>query len=414
MSVGLQCVILVREMNRSLLENRFKEVMIPSVLIGIITNVILTTFFIAIEAFFIALSPALWALLFIVYFQLLKREILTKKQMGFLVAYSVLLEVFILTYFSGWSTGFYYYLFLFPAIFLLNLDWEKWKNVFFNLSIAILSLLLCFFLYEKKAIHPISEAVTALVWLFNSILSTLVMVVVMVCFSITIKRKNEALVHVNLVLENNNKEIVGQYKKIEILLKEVHHRVKNNLQIISSLISLEFGNVESEEARKVLSESRRRIEAIALIHQKLHQDSSFNKVNIRYYIEDVMAIQREINPTVNCTVSSPNLIVDLDTAIPLGLIISEIVTYSLKYNFNQVEDPELEVLLSIEEGSVELLVKDNGIGLSDGFDLNKPDSLGIEIVTALTAQIDGQIEGFNNKYRGSCFKVKFEHQPLSL
>lgn len=398
----------------SFLENRFKEVMIPTVLIGIITNVLLMILFIAIETFYVALSPAIWALLFIVYFQLLKKEMFTSKQVSFIVAYTVVLEVFIHSYFLGWSMGFYYYLFLFPAIFLLNSDWKKLQVIFFNLSIAILSLLLWLFLYEKKAIYPVPEFVTALVGLFNLIASILVMFIVMLCFSITINRKNEALIHVNLVLENNNKEILGQHEQIEVLLKEVHHRVKNNLQIISSLISLEFGNIKSEEARKVLNESRRRIEAIALIHQKLHRDSSFNKVNIRHYIEDIMAIQQEIKPTVHYVVRSPNLVVDLDTAVPLGLIISEVVTYSLTHNFNKVDAPSLEVVLSIHKGSVGLIVKDNGVGLPDDFDLNNPDSLGLEIVTALTAQIDGEIEVFNNKYKGACFKIKFEHKPLDL
>jgi two-component sensor histidine kinase len=181
------------------------------------------------------------------------------------------------------------------------------------------------------------------------------------------------------------------------------------MQIISSLISLEYGNIENEEAIKALSETRRRIEVIILIHQKLYQNRDFSRVYILSYIEDILAIQRMIYPTVNCIVKSPDLILDLDTAVPLGLIISEMITNSLKHAFINIEAPKLEVPLSMNNDVVELLIKDNGVGLSESFDLNQPESLGIEIVTALIDQIGGRIECFNNE---AYFKINFQYQPL--
>jgi two-component sensor histidine kinase len=156
--------------------------------------------------------------------------------------------------------GFYNY------IFLLNSDWKSWMTLFFNVSIAILSLFLWFFLSEKEPVYTIPEKVSSLVSLFNIVAAAFVMFIIMIYFSRIINSKDEALIKANLVLEKKNNEIVGQHKELEILLKEVQHRVKNNMQIISSLISLEYGNIENEEAIKALSETRRRIEAIAVIH----------------------------------------------------------------------------------------------------------------------------------------------------
>lgn len=397
-------------MNKLLVNNRFKQVMIPAVLMGVITNIYLACLFAYIEAFNVVVSPVISAFLFLIYFILLKKDKLTSKQISLIVAYTVVVEIFIHSYYLGWGMGFYYYMFLLPVIFLMNSKWKNWMMIFFNSSIAVACVLLWFIVYGRDSVYPVPEAMKSLVGLVNLTATASVIFVIMIYFSRTINRKDEALMRANIELGLQNKEIVGQHKSLEILLKEIHHRVKNNLQIISSLMSLERNTVENKEVVKILNKSRRRVEAIALIHQKLYQDKSFNRVDFKSYLDEIMGIQHTINPNVICSVEASNVVLSLDVAVPLGLIISEMLTNSIKHGFKNIKNPKLHIVLTRNSENFQLLVEDNGVGLSEDFSLDQPESLGLEIITALTGQIGGSIEYFNNPKGGASFKLSFKDQ----
>ena len=397
-------------MKHNILDNRFKQVLLPTILMGLVTNISLAVLFFLINAYTLVLSPFVGAFLFLIYFIFLKRDVITAKQASLIVAYSTVIEVFIHSYYLGWDMGFYCYMFLLPVIFLLNSNWKKWMTIFFNLSISVLSVLLWFLTYGETAVYDVSENTVSNVGIFNITVSALVIYVVMGYFSRTVNSKDEALLDANRDLESKNKEIVGQHKKLEVLLKEVHHRVKNNLQIISSLMSLEQGNIDNEEAETILSESRRRVEAIALIHQKLYQDSDFSRVDVKSYLKEIIENQKIMNPQVSCSVVSVDIELSLDIAVPLGLIISEMITNSMKHGFKEIENPELSAEIVKTTEGYELLVKDNGVGLSDNFDINQTESLGLEIITILTEQIGGTIDCFNNERGGASFKLNFKDQ----
>jgi two-component sensor histidine kinase len=228
----------------------------------------------------------------------------------------------------------------------------------------------------------------------------------MIYFSRTINKKDEALIKANVELERQNIEILEQHKHLQILLKEIHHRVKNNLQIISSLMSLQARNEGDERLSAFLNESKRRVEAIALIHEKLYQDDKVNQVDFKSYLEDLMNSQKVVNPHVKCTVKSKDATLNLDTAVPLGLIISEMFANSIKHAFQGVDDPKLSVELLDSEEGFELIVQDNGIGLPEDFNLSSPSSLGFEIINALTSQINGSIEYSNEN--GAKFHIRFQ------
>ncbi|MDB4533795.1 hypothetical protein N9242_02915 [Vicingaceae bacterium] len=399
-------------MDKILIDNRYKQVMIPAVLMGIITNISLAFLFAFLKAFDVVLSPIVSTVLFLIYFFLLKTDRLSSKQISLIVAYTVVIEIFVHSFYLGWDMGFYYYMFLLPIIFLLNSKWETWMVVFFNSSILLLSILLWCLVYNEVPVYLVDKNIVGYLDLFNLTTTALVILVIMIHFSRTINKKDEDLVKINIELEHQNQEIVGQHQNLEVLLKEVHHRVKNNLQIISSLMSLEHGNVENEEVGIILNESRRRVEAIALIHHKLYQDKKFNRVDFKSYLEEIMNTQHELNPEINCTVRAIDVVMSLDVAVPLGLIISEMITNSVKHAFIGIEKPELLAVLSKEEEGFQLLIEDNGIGLSKDFDLVHSESLGLEIITALTDQIEGSIECYNNQNGGASFKLCFNDQII--
>lgn len=389
-------------------ENRYKQVMIPAIIMGIITNIGLSLMFALINASAIVVSPILSAALFIVFYFILKKDIVTSKQVSLMITYFVVLEIFIHSYYLGWGMGFYYYMFLLPVIFLMNANWKTWMVIFFNVSIAILCLLLWKITYNNIPQFIVDAELVSNLNLINLVATASVIFVIMLYFSRTINTKDEALVKANVELENQNKEIVGQRKKLEVLLKEVHHRVKNNLQIISSLLSLESGEIENEEVKKIFNESKRRVEAIALIHQKLYQDSNFSRVDFNSYLEEILTNQKKMDSQVQFSLDSDEIALDLDTAVPLGLIVSELLTNALKHAFYEERSPRLETKLIFNKPVVELIVSDNGRGLSDNFNLNQPESLGFEIITALIEQIDGNIECYNNETGGASFKINFK------
>ena len=210
----------------------------------------------------------------------------------------------------------------------------------------------------------------------------------------------------NVELEEKNIEIHAQNEYSKVLLQEIHHRVKNNLQIISSLMSLQSRSTDNKEANIVLNESRRRIEAIALIHQKLYQDDKGNLVNFQSYLEEILTSQKVLTPNIECKLHSDEITVSLNVAVPLGLIVSEIITNSVKHAFSGIINPELQINLSRGNDAFELIISDNGTGLPEGFDIQSSNSLGSEIIVALVAQINGKIDCKNNS--GVEYTINFQ------
>lgn len=223
----------------------------------------------------------------------------------------------------------------------------------------------------------------------------------------------------NFVLMAQKDEILHKKKQIdqalkekEILLKEIHHRVKNNLQIISSLLSLQSKNIEDESAKQAILEGKERIQAIALIHHKLYLDETFARIDMGEYLGDLVAqLGRSYNDKlqyINLSLNTNGIILNLDTVVPLGLIISELTTNAFKYAFVGMEEGKLKIVIQqTADGMYELLVKDNGIGMLDDFDFLNSQTLGMEIVSALTDQLEGEIS-YKSGQQGTSIRIKFK------
>jgi PAS domain S-box-containing protein len=183
----------------------------------------------------------------------------------------------------------------------------------------------------------------------------------------------------------------------EVMLREIHHRVKNNMQIISSLLRLQSRYAKDDKAQEVLNESQNRIRSIALIHENLYQSQDFSRIDFSDYltrmITHLFAIYKVDSRRIKYQVDAKNVRLDINQAIPCGLIINELITNALKHAFP--EDREGEVLVRmrpLDGDGYELAVKDNGVGLPKGFDLRQKGSLGFQIVSDLVKQIEGSIE----------------------
>ncbi|MCU7494653.1 MAG: PAS domain S-box protein [Ignavibacteria bacterium] len=206
-------------------------------------------------------------------------------------------------------------------------------------------------------------------------------------------------------------QIISSLKEKEVLLKEIHHRVKNNLQIISSLLNLQTNNITDPRLMEAFNVSRSRVKAMALIHERLYQSKDLSIVNFKEYISElVMYLQRTYTTdgkriTFNIAIDSIDL--PIDTAIPCGLIVNELISNALKYAFHDVDSGVLTVSVKQNgDSSACLEIADNGRGLPRGFEISKTNTLGLQLVHNLVDQIDGSLEISNKD--GVKFKIKFK------
>ncbi|MGB9869076.1 sensor histidine kinase, partial [Methanothermobacter sp.] len=170
-----------------------------------------------------------------------------------------------------------------------------------------------------------------------------------------------------------------------------HHRVKNNLQIISSLLSLQSAYTDNPAILNILRESQGRIKAMAMIHEHLYQSESLGRVNFREYVEKLVGdIIISHDASVRKDLEIEDVEVGLDTAIPLGLIINELVTNSIKYAFPDGVGT-IKVRIRGLDDSIELVVADDGVGLPEDIDPSSTDTLGLKLVTILTKQLNGKL-----------------------
>lgn len=206
-------------------------------------------------------------------------------------------------------------------------------------------------------------------------------------------------------------EIKASLKDKEILLKEIHHRVKNNLQIISSLLELqETFVIEDPTAVNVLHESQNRVQSMALIHEMLYQSKDLSHISFLDYIMNLVSnlftsYGEKMN--IKLTYNIADTFFNIETSIPLGLIISELVSNSLKYAFPDGKTGEITTSLQCDNTRFELIISDNGIGLPEDIDIrNIKSSLGLQLVNSLVNQLDGTIK--LDRSQGTKYTIKFK------
>jgi PAS domain S-box-containing protein len=207
--------------------------------------------------------------------------------------------------------------------------------------------------------------------------------------------------------------IKASLEEKEVLLKEIHHRVKNNLQIVSSLLQLQASYIKDTDALHIFEESRDRIKSMALIHEQLYQSNDLAQIDFPEYLRSllnmVLSAHRSNRTRVETRLHVDPVSLDLDTAIPVGLITNELVTNSLKYAFAGRSTGEIGVRLTKSEaGDFLLMVSDNGVGLPEKFNFDKATSLGLRLVRILTKQMRARLEITNAM--GTQFRVYFKSQ----
>ncbi|MEO1435534.1 MAG: histidine kinase dimerization/phosphoacceptor domain -containing protein, partial [Bacteroidota bacterium] len=216
------------------------------------------------------------------------------------------------------------------------------------------------------------------------------------------REKNELLTRQNLQLEDNVNEI-------NLLLREIHHRVKNNLQVVTSLLNIQQRSIVDEKAREAIRESKNRIQSMGLIHQSFYQNKNLGEINTQVYIQDLVGQVMASYPTkqtdIQLQIDVQEIYLDMDTLVPLGLIINELLTNALKHAFNGQETGTLAVRFDNEADNYRLEVEDDGVGVDDQTLSKSSKSFGFSLIQAFVQKLEGRLQVLRTK--GTCFQIDF-------
>ncbi len=185
-------------------------------------------------------------------------------------------------------------------------------------------------------------------------------------------------------------------KEKDLLLGEIHHRVKNNLQVVHSLLSLQSSLISDEAVKGMLMDSQNRIQSMALIHQTLYQSNNFARVDFGEFLDalvptliDSYSVEAE---RIKLKIDAGSVYLPINSAIPCGLLINELITNALKHAFAEGQYGEISVSLSAREGKqILLVISDTGVGISDDLNIDQVESLGLRLVSLLARQLEGTL-----------------------
>lgn len=241
------------------------------------------------------------------------------------------------------------------------------------------------------------------------------MVLVVKDLSNTIQKDQNLREAKNKIIEilKIEKELASSLKQKEILLKEIHHRVKNNLLVISSLIDWQSESLEDPHLISVMEDSKKRIQAMALIHEKMYRSDNLSHIELGQYLQDLaLTLYDSLNldsERISISFDLDVIFVNIETAIPCGLIVNELISNSLEHGFPDLRKGNISLKLSVnnllDDSKITLIVEDDGIGFPPNFDLNQSDSLGLQLVDLLAQQLEAELSIEHDN--GTRFTINF-------
>jgi len=194
------------------------------------------------------------------------------------------------------------------------------------------------------------------------------------------------------------------------MMKETHHRVKNNLQMINSLLRLQSTQIKDEEVVKMFQEAQSRVLSMANLHEEMYRSDNMKLINIKTHFSSLIPKiinDNKVGKNIILDLNIGDIVIGIKTLVPLGLIINEMITNSLKYAFNGRDEGTIIVHMNCsEEKQCELIIGDDGVGMSQDFDIEGSSSLGTKLIKNFTEQLNGKIERLNRP--GTVFKISFE------
>jgi two-component sensor histidine kinase len=236
-------------------------------------------------------------------------------------------------------------------------------------------------------------------------------IVIAMIIAVLLYRQSRLRKKNNTVITHKNEQLQHFLTEKEWLLKEIHHRVKNNLQIVMSLLNSQSAYINNEPALTAIHDSQHRVHAMSLIHQKLYNSENLSSIDISLYIRELVSYLRDSFNTgqrIRFEYDIEPLEMDVSQAVPVGLILNEAITNSIKYAFPDDRNGIITISLSKTGNKNYLLtITDNGIGMPAHFSNKKPGSLGMSLMAGLSEDLDGNFNIESNK--GTIIKISFVH-----
>ena len=224
------------------------------------------------------------------------------------------------------------------------------------------------------------------VWIYTLFLVSILCLVLIIMVISSAYRKNR----------RTNKDLSDSIEENKILFREVHHRVKNNFQIISSLLNLQHGIEENERGKKVLTDAQGRIQSMSLVHELLYRKSDVKRIQFKTYVDELLASifksLTDVSGNITYSVQCQDESFDLEVAIPIGLMLNEAITNAVKYAFTDQESGHIDIILNKSGIKYQLIIQDNGKGIPSEYIDGKFETLGIELINILSEQLDGKLK----------------------
>jgi two-component sensor histidine kinase len=222
---------------------------------------------------------------------------------------------------------------------------------------------------------------------------------------------NQILLQENAERQQAEKQLAASLNEKEVLLKEIHHRVKNNLQVISSLLNLQVQQTTDEAVLQALHQGRSRIRSMALLHQILYRSDDLTRIDFAAYVRQLSTQLCQSYHTQSCPVAvevvADEVSLNIETAVPCGLILNELVSNALKHGFVDGRSGQIVIHLKAQDNNrIHLTVSDNGVGLPTTFDYRQSPSLGLQLVNNLVEQLEGDLIVSN--HQGTSITITFE------
>jgi len=311
---------------------------------------------------------------------------------------SIVLILGPLHFFNGASYGPTIYLLIMSLnIFLIIASSATQVWIYAIFSLAILTMLLLEYFFPAWVVAYASPAQRITDHITTVIYSLFFTMITIRLFRRSYDREQSIILKQKKELEEAYHLTSQKNQHIESLIKELHHRVKNNLQVVSSLMSLQSRRLEDKNARLAMDEGKKRVDAMAMIHQKLYMDNELASVHIGEYLNDLAAsLAGSFGFSTSSIITEFSLAdtnMDIDRAVPIGLIVNELITNAFKHAFKETADPKVYISLLQPGENIELKVSDNGKGIQEN---QLPDSsLGMKLVKTLVNQLEGTMNIIN-------------------
>lgn len=386
-------------------EVRFYYALYFGALIGIPIHLLVSIFFYSNDVFVLSALNLFGALYYCFLFYLVQSFKL--KRAYWLSLFEIILVCFLDTYYVGWEAGFHYYILIFLPVFFLYSHW-KIAHIFIATSTVFVGYLGSFLIKSFDApIYVLPENICFIVNLANFSGAFAAFTGVILFF-------NSAIVEVQNAFITSNKELSKGNEEKKILLKEIHHRVKNNLHVVNSILELQVMEVTDSKIRSYLQDAQRRIITMATIHEKMYGSENLKYISVKGYFESFVRDLKAIydpQGKVNVKMSIDDIQMDLDTLAPLAFLFNEIMTNSYKHAFNpnQSETPEINCSLNLSGNRVYMVMSDNGSGFEEKLKESET-SIGVDLIYAFAEELNAQIS--RTTQHGTSYRFDFNKQLI--